>query len=106
MRCICPPTGLGNPDCPTHGLLPGQAFPPMDRHARDGEDAAMVQRRLYRESLGLPPQFVCVLCGRTGTRAFVRCEGRRYGFRCKSWRSCEKRGRVERDAVLHPAYRT
>lgn len=94
-RCICPPTGITDTSCPEHGLLDGQPFPPMDRHARAGEDAAMAQRRLYRESMGLPPEYRCVLCGRTGQKQFVKMEGRRFGFRCESRAACERRrGRV------------
>lgn len=67
MRCSCPPTGWPDPDCPKHGLLPDQPFPPMDRHALNGEDARRAQRRLYLESLG---RMECEECGRVGTRGF------------------------------------
>jgi hypothetical protein len=86
----------------------GQAFPPMDRHARKGEDAASAQRRLYRESLGLREKKKCRLCGRVGVSGFVDywepaqvwLDGpdvagdrvvRGQGFRCESETACARR---------------
>lgn len=91
MSCVCPPTGLGNPECPKHGLKPGVKFPPMDRHSRPGEDARMAQSRLYRESMGLPPEYECIICGRLGPRAFQRVPGRLHGFRCRGRVACRRR---------------
>lgn len=52
-RCTCDPvTGHVDEDCRVHGLPKGTRFPPMDRHARRGEDARSAQRRLY---LGAAP---------------------------------------------------
>lgn len=92
--CTCPETGLGNPDCKRHGLLPGMAFPPMDRHALPGEDARMTQSRLYRESMGLPPERECVACGRRGPRGFERAPRSKHGFRCRSRAACDRRKRL------------
>lgn len=95
-RCICPETGLGHPECPSHGLKPGQAYIVMDRHAKPGEDARMAQHRLYRESQGLPPERECRICGRVGRPwSFVRVRGYGdVGFKCRARKACS--GRLNR----------
>jgi hypothetical protein len=97
VSCICPPTGLGDPDCPKHGLLPGIAYPAMDRHAKPYEDARAAQRRLYQESMGRPITRECVICGfeslaRWFEGFYFRGEGKaQQGFRCRSRRRCARR---------------
>lgn len=48
--CTCPPGELAATDCPEHGLYGDRSYPPMGRHARDGETHAEAQRRLYLAS--------------------------------------------------------
>jgi len=50
--CSCGDAELPDEACKVHGLADGQKWPPMDRHARPGEDAAAAQRRLYAEARG------------------------------------------------------
>lgn len=90
-RCTCPPYELANVECPKHGLVDGQKFPPMDRHALRGEDAKMAQERLYAVSKGLPVKRCCVYCKRVGVRGFEPDPARKVGFRCVAFRACEKR---------------
>lgn len=94
--CSCPRTGWPDPDCPTHGLRPGVAFPPMDRHKLPGEDARDAQRRLYLESLG---QRECGQCGRIGKQGFVEdIPEIAHGMKARRWicrgqAACRQRSR-------------